>query len=208
MLSKNINRKWPLSRTFKHTVGEVLRRQSHSLFFFFCFHAFCDRQKPQIAYKVLMKGYHNKVNTLAGHKNKTEVTLVINLFQSVLDGFIRGELKRMEAEPAKVSMKALVCIDLSLSNLTFWMCSGYQDNEEEEEKRQMRKLDVRSFYFEDFPFLHPCELSALFSPQPDSPLDHRFSTYQVNVMQSCDLCGSYIWGMERAYMCSGECKKE
>lgn len=99
-----------------------------------------------------MKGYHNKVNTLAGHKNKTEVTLVINLFQSVLDGFIRGELKRMEAEPTKVSVKTLVCIDLSLSNLTFWMFSGYQDNEEEEEKRQMRKLNVPSFYFEDFPF--------------------------------------------------------
>lgn len=58
-----------------------------------------------------MKGYHNKVSTLAGHKKKTEVTLVINLFQSVLDGFIRGELKRLEAEPAKVCMKALVCID-------------------------------------------------------------------------------------------------
>lgn len=49
-----------------------------------------------------MKGYHNKVNTLAGSKNKTEVSLVINLFQSVLDGFIRGELKRLESEPAKV----------------------------------------------------------------------------------------------------------
>lgn len=55
--------------------------------------------------------------------------------------------------------------------------------------------------------MHSCKFSALFSPQPDSPLDHRFSTYQVNVMQSCDLCGSYIWGMERAYMCSGEFKK-
>lgn len=51
-----------------------------------------------------MKGYHNKVNTLAGSKNKTEVSLVINLFQSVLDGFIRGELKRMESEPTKVKL--------------------------------------------------------------------------------------------------------
>lgn len=57
-------------------------------------------------------------------------------------------------------------------------------------------------------YWHSCKLFAHFSPQPDSPLDHRFSTYQVNVMQSCDLCGSYIWGMERAYMCSGECKRE
>lgn len=73
----------------------------------------------------------------------------------------------------------------------------------------MRKLNIHSFYFEDFTFICiPKKLSAHFSPQPDSPLDHRFSTYQVNVMQSCDLCGSYIWGMERAYMCSGECKQE
>lgn len=50
-----------------------------------------------------MKGYHNKVNTLAGSKNETEVSLVINLFQSVLDGFIRGEIKRMESEPTKVN---------------------------------------------------------------------------------------------------------
>lgn len=152
-----------------------------------------------------MKGYHNKVNSLAVHKNKTEVTLVINLFQSVLDGFIRGEIKRVEAEPAKVSMKTLVCIALSLLNLTLWISLGYQDNKEEEEKRQMRKLNILSFYFIFF-FLQSCELFAHFSPQPDNPLDHRFSTYQVNVMQSCDLCGSYIWGMERAYMCSGECK--
>lgn len=67
-----------------------------------------------------MKGYHNKVNTLARRKNETEVTLVINLFQSVLDGFIRGEIKRVEAEPAKASMKASVCTGSSVANLTFW----------------------------------------------------------------------------------------
>ncbi|XP_034411115.1 unconventional myosin-IXb isoform X2 [Cyclopterus lumpus] len=113
-------------------------------------------QKPQIGYKDLMKGYHNKVNTLAGSKKKkTEVSLVVNLFQSVLDGFIRGELKRVESEPAKTTKK----------------------------KKKRRKKDT-------------C---------PNSPLDHLFSTYQVNIMQSCDLCGSYIWGMEKAYMCSA-CK--
>uniref|UniRef100_A0A667YPB8 Uncharacterized protein n=1 Tax=Myripristis murdjan TaxID=586833 RepID=A0A667YPB8_9TELE len=106
--------------------------------------------KPQIGYKDLMKGYHNKVNSLAGPKQKIEVKLVVNLFQSVLDGFIRGQMKRVEAEPVKHLM----------------------------------------------PFL---------SLQPHSPLDHLFSTYQVNIMQSCDLCGSYIWGMEKAYMCSA-CK--
>ncbi|XP_056276289.1 unconventional myosin-IXb isoform X2 [Pseudoliparis swirei] len=114
-------------------------------------------QKPRIGYKDLMKSYHNKVNTLAGSKKKKmEVTLVVNLFQSVLDGFIRGELKRAESEPAK---------------------------DTKTNKKKRRKKDT-------------C---------PNSPLDHLFSTYQVNIMQSCDLCGSYIWGMEKAYMCSA-CK--
>ncbi|XP_076601854.1 unconventional myosin-IXb isoform X2 [Chaetodon auriga] len=112
-------------------------------------------KKPQISYKYLMKGYHNKVSMLAGSKNKTEVSLVVNLFQSVLDGFIRGEIKRVELEPAKATKTT----------------------------KKRRKKDK-------------C---------PNSPLDHLFSTYQVNIMQSCDLCGSYIWGMEKAYMCSA-CK--
>ncbi|KAM9322226.1 unconventional myosin-IXb isoform 2-T2 [Pholidichthys leucotaenia] len=113
-------------------------------------------QKPQIGYKDLMKSYHNKVNSLAvGPKQKVEVSLVVNLFQSVLDGFIRGEIKRVESEPAKATKPS---------------------------KRRRKKEQY-----------------------PDGPLDHLFSTYQVNIMQSCDLCGSYIWGMERAYMCSA-CK--
>ncbi|XP_042353404.1 unconventional myosin-IXb [Plectropomus leopardus] len=113
-------------------------------------------QKPRIGYKDLMKGYRNKVNTLAGSKKKkTEVTLVVNLFQSMLDGFIRGELKRMDSEPTKATKTT-------------------------KKRRKKEKC-------------------------PNSPLDHLFSTYQVNIMQSCDLCGSYIWGMEKAYMCSA-CK--
>ncbi|XP_054482584.1 unconventional myosin-IXb isoform X2 [Anoplopoma fimbria] len=112
-------------------------------------------KKPQIGYKDLMKGYHNQVNTLAGSKKKTEVSLVVNLFQSVLDGFIRGEIKRGESEPAKATKTT---------------------------KKRRKKVTC-----------------------PNSPLDHLFSTYQVNIMQSCDLCGSYIWGMEKAYMCSA-CK--
>lgn len=52
-----------------------------------------------------MKGYHNKVNSLAGPKQKIEVKLVVNLFQSVLDGFIRGQMKRVEAEPVKVDLR-------------------------------------------------------------------------------------------------------
>uniref|UniRef100_A0A8B9KBL4 Myosin IXB n=1 Tax=Astyanax mexicanus TaxID=7994 RepID=A0A8B9KBL4_ASTMX len=103
--------------------------------------------KPHIGYKSLMRGYQNKVISLAGEKQKGEVQLVVNLFQSVLDGFIRGEIKREEAEPAKVI-------------------------------KVMRKKDK------------------------SSPLDHVFTHYQVNIMQSCDQCSSYIWGMEKAYMCS------
>ncbi|TSK53780.1 Unconventional myosin-IXb [Bagarius yarrelli] len=95
-------------------------------------------QKPHIGYKGLMRGYQNKVISLAGEQQKGEVQLVVNLFQSVLDGFIRGEIKREEAEPVKM----------------------------------------------------------------ESPLDHVFSNFQVNIMQSCDQCSSYIWVMEKAYMCS------
>uniref|UniRef100_A0A7N6FFR8 Myosin IXb n=1 Tax=Anabas testudineus TaxID=64144 RepID=A0A7N6FFR8_ANATE len=62
------------------------------------------RLKPQISYKDLMKGYHNTVSTLAGVRQEAEVPLVVNLFQSVLDGFIRGELKRMESDPTKVDL--------------------------------------------------------------------------------------------------------
>ncbi|XP_035032170.2 unconventional myosin-IXb isoform X2 [Hippoglossus stenolepis] len=108
--------------------------------------------KPTIGYKGLMTGYQNKVVLLAGDKQKGEVQLVVNLFQSVLDGFIRGEMKKEEAEPAKPA-KA---------------------------RKKRRKKDKSM----------------------ESPLDHVFVNYQVNIMQSCDQCSSYIWGMEKAYMCS------
>ncbi|XP_055740157.1 unconventional myosin-IXb-like [Salvelinus fontinalis] len=111
--------------------------------------------KPHISYKGLMKGYQNRVSSLAEAKQQTEVQSVVNLFQSVLDGFIRGEIKRAEAGPVKTMKKT---------------------------KMKGKK-----------------------SKCPNSPLDHMFSTYQVNIMQTCDLCGSYIWGMEKAYMCSA-CK--
>lgn len=62
-----------------------------------------------------MKGYHNKVNSLAGPKEKTEVSLVVNLFQSVLDGFIRGEIKRVESEPVKVNI--ILSVDVRIYKL-------------------------------------------------------------------------------------------
>ncbi|XP_013862875.1 unconventional myosin-IXb isoform X2 [Austrofundulus limnaeus] len=104
----------------------------------------------QVGYKDLVNSYHNTVKALAGPTS--EVSLVVNLFQTVLDGFIRGEIKRADSETLKTTKK----------------------------KRKKEKCF-------------------------DSPLDHLFSTYQVNIMQSCDLCGSYIWAMEKAYMCSA-CK--
>uniref|UniRef100_A0A8C1V121 Myosin IXb n=1 Tax=Cyprinus carpio TaxID=7962 RepID=A0A8C1V121_CYPCA len=107
---------------------------------------------PNIGYKDLMSGYQTRVSSLAGLQKALEVPLVINLFQSVLDGFIRGELKRLETEPCKVK----------------------------ERNRRKSKRDK-------------C---------PDGPLGHLFSTYQVTIMQSCDQCSSYIWGMEKAFMCS------
>ncbi|KAL2089837.1 hypothetical protein ACEWY4_014525 [Coilia grayii] len=108
--------------------------------------------KPHIGYKALMKNYQMKVMALAGEKQKAEVQLVVNLFQSVLDGFIRGEIKKEEAEPAKPTKT----------------------------RKKRRKKDKSM----------------------ESPLDHMFTTYQVNIVQSCDQCTSYIWGMEKACMCS------
>lgn len=170
ILYKDIGRKKPsisfnsTSLSFILIAREVLCWQGHSLYFIFflVFLALCDQQKPQIAYKDLMKGYHNRVNTLAGHKNKTEVTLVVNLFQSVLDGFIRGEIKRAEAEPAKVRLRALfqsagcnLALDKSESFISpFWVHSGHQDDKEEEEKGQMCKLNVLVLYFWRFPVVY------------------------------------------------------
>ncbi|MFT7798703.1 unconventional myosin-IXb-like isoform X3 [Arapaima gigas] len=111
--------------------------------------------KPQIGYKAFMTNFQNRVISLAGEQQKSEVQLVVNLFQSVLDIFIRLEIKKEEAEPVKLT------------------------------KAQKKRRKKEKFL--------------------DNPLDHMFVTYQVNIMQSCDQCNSYIWGMETAYMCSS-CK--
>ncbi|KAM4739642.1 unconventional myosin-IXb isoform 2-T2 [Anableps anableps] len=110
---------------------------------------------PTIGYKALMTGFKNKVIHLATDKQQEDVQLVVNLFQSVLDGFIRGEVKKEEAEPAKPTKT----------------------------RKKRRKKDKIM----------------------ESLLDHGFINYQVSIVQSCDQCSSYIWGMEKAYMCSN-CK--
>uniref|UniRef100_A0A3Q2U3P4 Myosin IXB n=1 Tax=Fundulus heteroclitus TaxID=8078 RepID=A0A3Q2U3P4_FUNHE len=110
---------------------------------------------PTIGYKALMTGFKKKVTLLATDKQQEDVQLVVNLFQSVLDGFIRGEVKKEEAEPVKPP-KA---------------------------RKKRRKKDKAM----------------------ESLLDHGFINYQVSIVQSCDQCSSYIWGMEKAYMCSN-CK--
>ncbi|XP_023674613.2 unconventional myosin-IXb isoform X1 [Paramormyrops kingsleyae] len=104
-------------------------------------------------YKDLMTSYQSKVTSLAGQKQKTEVHMVVNLFQSVLDGFVRAAMKRKETDPEKP------------------------------EKKNRRDKNFLT----------------------EHRMDHMLSTYQVNIMQSCDQCTSYIWGMEKAYMCSS-CK--
>ncbi|XP_017262475.1 unconventional myosin-IXb isoform X2 [Kryptolebias marmoratus] len=109
-------------------------------------------QKPTTGYKGLMSGYQNKVIHLAGSDYQQDVPLVVNLFQSVLDGFIRGEMKKEEAEPAKLAKTR--------------------------KKRRNKHKSAQCF------------------------LDHGFVNYQVSIVQSCDQCSSYIWVMEKAYMCT------
>lgn len=112
-----------------------------------------------------MKGYHNKVNTLAGSKSKTEVSLVINLFQSVLDGFIRGELKRVESEPAKVNFQRSVMIS-SFSKYKIrssFLNSGSIQATKTTKKRKKKNKCVSWIpqpSFKLFAFIHGFTLSA------------------------------------------------
>lgn len=64
-----------------------------------------------------MNGYRNTVTALAKLTNESEVSLVVNLFQSVLDGFIRAEIKRAESEPAKVGFIFSIIIILTTESV-------------------------------------------------------------------------------------------
>ena len=45
-------------------------------------------------------------------------------------------------------------------------------------------------------------------PPPPQVLQHNghvFVSYQVSIPQSCEQCLAYIWLMDKALLCSGEC---
>lgn len=48
----------------------------------------------------------------------------------------------------------------------------------------------------------PCPPPA---PQVQEHNGHVFASYQVSIPQSCEQCLSYIWLMDKALLCSGEC---
>lgn len=47
--------------------------------------------------------------------------------------------------------------------------------------------------------------TLLLGPQVQQHNGHVFASYQVNIPQSCEQCLSYIWLMDKALLCSGEC---
>uniref|UniRef100_A0AAY4DEK6 Myosin IXB n=1 Tax=Denticeps clupeoides TaxID=299321 RepID=A0AAY4DEK6_9TELE len=95
----SLNREITNANELRH-LDELLGNQVESHFIIDTFLAY-GQQKPHHSYRVLMNSYELKVIALAGEKQKSEVQLVVNLFQSVLDGFIRGEMKKGEAEQVK-----------------------------------------------------------------------------------------------------------
>uniref|UniRef100_A0A4W3H7A6 Myosin IXB n=1 Tax=Callorhinchus milii TaxID=7868 RepID=A0A4W3H7A6_CALMI len=103
--------------------------------------------QTHMGYKGLMQNYQLLLTSLAEERQKAEIQLVLNLFQSLLDEFARSYAKKEEAETTKAQKKR-------------------------------RKRNQIEYY------------------------GHRFRSYQVNILQSCELCSSYIWTMERALLCS------
>lgn len=105
-----------------------------------------------------MMSYHNKVNTLGQGTNKAEISLVVNLFQSVLDGFIRGEIKRAESELPKVlqtfELSCLYAVLVGKANLhnrfmfvvfLSWVCQTTKKGRKKEKCVSGRSLG--RFYF-------------------------------------------------------------
>uniref|UniRef100_A0A4W3HQY2 Myosin IXB n=1 Tax=Callorhinchus milii TaxID=7868 RepID=A0A4W3HQY2_CALMI len=97
-----------------------------------------SNSQTHMGYKGLMQNYQLLLTSLAEERQKAEIQLVLNLFQSLLDEFARSYAKKEEAEALK-----------------------------------LRKREENGTKY-----------------------------YQVNILQSCELCSSYIWTMERALLCS------
>uniref|UniRef100_A0AAY5K967 Myosin IXb n=1 Tax=Esox lucius TaxID=8010 RepID=A0AAY5K967_ESOLU len=89
----------------------------------------------------------------------------------------------------------------------FYYFADPEKNKGEREKKKASKLNLvitskQQHCKDKFECFVSIPLSVvLCCSQPNSPLDHMFSTYQVNIMQSCDQCGSYIWVMEKDNAC-------
>ncbi|XP_007897078.2 unconventional myosin-IXb isoform X2 [Callorhinchus milii] len=107
--------------------------------------------QTHMGYKGLMQNYQLLLTSLAEERQKAEIQLVLNLFQSLLDEFARSYAKKEEAEALKTT-KA--------------------------QKKRRKRNQIKEEYY-----------------------GHRFRSYQVNILQSCELCSSYIWTMERALLC-------
>ncbi|KAM9265293.1 unconventional myosin-IXb isoform 2-T2 [Morus bassanus] len=105
-----------------------------------------------VGYKDLVENYQLLVTNLAKKTEEKEVKLVLNLFQSLLDEFIRGYTKKEESEQPK------------------------QTKAQKKKRKQDRAIEEHN--------------------------GHVFTNYQVSIRQSCEHCSSYIWPMEKAYLCS------
>lgn len=53
----------------------------------------------------------------------------------------------------------------------------------------------------------PAAQHCLRGPQVQQHNGHVFASYQVSIPQSCEQCLSYIWLMDKALLCSGECPR-
>lgn len=116
----------------------------------------CVQKNPNIGYKTLMSGYQTKVSSLAGLKKASEVPLVVNLFQSVLDGFIRGELKRLEAaDTIKVTNKTReVSTESQMLQNTFLEIKSLSEHTWTSVKKLGRYIEVNIYRFLHIPY--PC----------------------------------------------------
>lgn len=107
-----------------------------------------------------MTGFKNKVIHLATDKQQEDVQLVVNLFQSVLDGFIRGEVKKEEAEPVKVKLRFRVIEGSEYENRTmFSQPSVFQPTKARKKRRKKDKIVSLQFVFSFF--FHPLYSSSV-----------------------------------------------